>query len=142
MKRIYLLLFVLIGTFNLSACDCVDLSMEEDYANHTNVFKGKIISVDLADDSSYGSIVTIQVITNFKGKTAETVSIRTGLGGPDCGFRFEEGREYVIFASLGTMYSSGYDDKLLEVTYCSNTGLFADKASEMRALNGLFWDER
>lgn len=125
---------MLVASSQLVACDCVGNSVEEDFAIHTNVFKSRVISIE--DGKGYGKIVTVEIITNYKGELSRKVKIRTGNGGPDCGFQFKEGEEYLIFASLGTMYASG-KGKLLETTYCSHTGLFSKRENEVKTVKGL-----
>jgi hypothetical protein len=43
--------------------------------------------------------VTLRVTRRWKGPVADTLVIRTGEGGGDCGIRFQVGAEYLVYAS-------------------------------------------
>ena len=59
-----------------------------------------------SDGRRYGArIVTLVVGARWKGAEADTLRIRTGRGGGDCGFHFLVGESYLVFAS-------GSDDAL------------------------------
>lgn len=134
MKQIYLLFIIMITAFQLQACDCVGSTVKEGYMNHSNVFTARV--VDIKEGVGYGKVITVQIIKNYKGELSKTVKIRTGNGGPDCGFTFRKGEEYLIFASLGMMYANSRVE-LLETTYCTNTGLIAKRTQEIKTLKAL-----
>ena len=53
---------------------------------------------------------TIVVESSFKGaKQGDTLKIRTGYGGGDCGFPFDLGKKYLIYAVFA--YSINYSEK-------------------------------
>ena len=59
------------------------------------VFAGKVMEVK---SEGYGVTVKFHVETVWKGKLSQEVTISTGQGGGDCGYRFQVGDEYVVYA--------------------------------------------
>lgn len=54
-------------------------------------------------------IVTIRVLRMYRGPNGERFTLLTGLGTGDCGFDFETGKEYLVFADTagdGTLFTS------------------------------------
>ena len=106
------------------ACTCIgkDKQTTENELNFVDLaVKGKIIAVtnfDYYDTTSYSvaglkfdskqsgylirkyKVFTLVVDTKFKAtkNTSDTVQIVTGYGGGDCGYEFEIGKEYIVFA--------------------------------------------
>ena len=106
------------------ACTCIgkDKQTTENELNFADLaVKGKIIAVtnfDYYDTTSYSvaglkfdpkqsgylirkyKVFSLAVDTKFKaGKiTSDTVQIVTGYGGGDCGYEFEIGKDYIVFA--------------------------------------------
>ena len=58
-------------------------------------------------------IYTMLVQRRWKGVKRDSVQIMTGTGGGDCGYRFEVGVRYVVFARQGAKY--------LGTSICSRT---------------------
>ncbi len=111
--------FLLLSS-ELLACSCIgERTVKEEIKHSDAVFVGKIVSKELVDvvDSMainmfnsdtvsrkvypYKTIIAkyeLVVTSNYKGKiTSDTVEIYTGLGGGDCGVRFEIGKEYIVY---------------------------------------------
>jgi len=72
--------------------------------------------------------VTFTVGETFKGAAVPTLSLGTGLGGGDCGYAFETGQSYVV-------YAHGEGDAL-QAGICSLTGPASDPRSGLEALRG------
>lgn len=62
-------------------------------------------------------MVHFEVLQIWKGIENSQVMITTGLGGGDCGFDFQVGQEYLVYASKSTMYG----EKTLVAVICSRT---------------------
>jgi hypothetical protein len=62
------------------------------------VFVGEVIQI-IQKPESYGVSVKFRVGNVWKGKLSKEVTIFTGLGGGDCGYRFEVGESYLVYAS-------------------------------------------
>lgn len=69
---------------------------------------------------------TVEVEKKLKGiNLKNTIIIRTGLGDADCGYRFEEGESYLIFASthfwyLGDKHSNSNNENNVYITSLCN----------------------
>jgi hypothetical protein len=118
-KRLFIILtFVLTGLFNsASACSCIGETTVKDAVKSADaVVFGQIISsetiktydtLDLGENVPKNSNLYMMVEVRFKvlvlkkhkGKfKADTLTIVTGVGGGDCGYMFEVGKKYVIYA--------------------------------------------
>lgn len=67
--------------------------------------------------------VEFEVLGTWKGQTEAVVRVRTGLTDADCGFPFETGAAYLVFA-LG-------EPGDLSVTLCSRTALIGDALHDL-----------
>lgn len=81
----------------------------EQFENATAVFVGTVKNIS-AD--GYDNIVDFDVSESQKGSSAKNISVTTSQQGASCGFDFEEGREYIVYAydengNLGTGMCSG-----------------------------------
>jgi hypothetical protein len=73
-------------------------------------------------DGTYGLDVTFDVRTAWKGVRDSVVTVRTGFGGGDCGFPFEEGRQYRVYAFRGADATVYYEQgPWLSTSICSRT---------------------
>ena len=125
MKRTLILLaFLVFGLTSKTAlaCSCGQSSVKDAYKNSDIVISGQIISVTeeyFSDSASikemiglptdqldkhkrvnglYLKKVLIEVETVFKSQTTnDTLTIYTGAGGGDCGYRFKTGQKYIIY---------------------------------------------
>lgn len=124
MKKTLLALTFLIGLLAVNpapayACSCVmPGTPQEEMENAAAVFSGTVVDIESAD---YGYEVTLQVANAWKNIDSSFVTVRTGMGGGDCGFNFVEGETYMVYAV--DSYSNPGE---LEVTICSLTSLLAD----------------
>jgi len=62
----------------------------------TAVFSGKVTSIENQSQLLVG--VTFLVGSTWKGQVAQSVTIQTGGGAGDCGYRFEVGERYLVYA--------------------------------------------
>jgi hypothetical protein len=81
--------------------------------------------------TGYGShrVVTMQVSYVYRGQAEGTVTLITGLGGGDCGFDFEVGQEYLVYANSitgGRLFTS----------ICTGTAPLEQAAAKVRFLRG------
>lgn len=89
---------------------------------------GELIPAD--SDRGYPALrVTFDISHSYKGAGLREVAVTTGLGGGDCGFNFEVGKQYLVFAFAD---SSGH----LSTGICSGTGLLNDSLSARSYLRG------
>jgi len=81
------------------------------------IFEGKVESVELRwklkeaqigdviptvaadlDQNSPAILVSLEVVHSYRGDQQKPVRVSTGLGGGDCGFDFEVGKRYLVYA--------------------------------------------
>jgi hypothetical protein len=98
-------------------------------------------------EMTYVVKVELEIIENFKGEIHQkTVVIYTPLLSATCGFRFEKGKDYIIYASkrnfLTFLFQKENENKRFEnentfwTTHCMRTTEYVKlEADELRALN-------
>ena len=61
---------------------------------------GDVIPTATADLDQYGPVilVSLEILHFYRGDRRRFVSLSTGLGGGDCGFDFEVGKQYLVYA--------------------------------------------
>lgn len=128
MKKSYLFLLAMILASSIFlfpsigfACSCADLQpVEEELASSKAVFTGSVIEINevLQPNGTMKRDVLFEVEQSWKGINQSQVMITTGSGGGDCGYDFEQGQKYLVYASNSSMY--GNDNDLI-TNICSRT---------------------
>lgn len=106
------------------ACECtIPKPPDEALIESDTVFSGKVTGV-YTDDS--GMKISFDVDKAWKGISNDTVSAVTGLGSADCGYPFEEGKEYLVYTYGGgeSLYTSG----------CSRTKPLSEAEQDLKVL--------
>jgi hypothetical protein len=86
---------------------------------------------------------TVLIDTVFKGDISDTIQIRTGFGGGDCGYQFTVGESYLIYAlsessidyvqpKLGRSKEELFG--IFRTDICSRTGLVKDRLLDLNQL--------
>ena len=70
------------------------MNFSEEISEADQIFVGTVRKKTTADKVYY--LFSISQI--FKGDKADTLTIKTGFGGPDCGMIFEVGKTYLIYS--------------------------------------------
>jgi hypothetical protein len=137
-----------------SACSCVPPgSVQEETARSTRAFAGRVTNIEERSQEMYSGwlssaiqwikglfgvpappdhqfyphmLVTFQILETFKGPKASDVQLSTGMGGGDCGYLFETGKTYVV-------YAHGVEGDL-GAGICSLTGPASDPRSGLSVL--------
>ena len=149
MKRV-LLLAMLLTAERVYACSCAPPPAPDGaFARASVVFEGKVIAkddqytafrqaLDAIEDRlgrspswshyerSHGFKVTFEVTTAWKGGPKKRFVLYTGRGGGDCGFPFEKGKTYVVYAYCDTEYCA--------TMICTRTALSTRAAEDLRYL--------
>ncbi|MBP1994394.1 hypothetical protein [Paenibacillus eucommiae] len=117
------------------ACSCAMPQTVEAQFNHSEaVFAGRVIEVK--EDRSLGGRISKSALFElsqiWKGGSESQLIIQTGSGGGDCGYNFEEGKDYLVYAHPSTMYS---DKEALVTIICDRTNVI-DQAQEDLAILG------
>jgi hypothetical protein len=117
----------------VAACDCVNGGPPcKAFKATPNVFTGRVtkistIHVKLQEGESYQqNLVVLQIERNYRGQDGKsTVEVVTGEGGGDCGFSFEEGKRYLVYAyphpATGKLYTG----------ICQRTRLLTEAAEDL-----------
>lgn len=110
----------------------------QNYFDVDAVFLGTvqtISSIEVTDDPAYPPyprrIVRFAVTRAFKGVQGTSVEVTTGAGGGDCGFKFEKGGRYLVYARRTK------DGSRLATSICSRTRPVATAAEDLRYLEDL-----
>jgi len=120
----------------VAACDCVNAGPPcKAFKATPNVFTGRVtristIQVELQKGESYPqNLVVLEIDRNYRGQEGKsTVEVVTGHGGGDCGFLFEEGKRYLVYAyphpATGKLYTG----------ICQRTRLLSEAAEDLEYL--------
>lgn len=123
------LLFIFcVNSFSAFACSCImPGTVAEEVERADAVFFGTVMDVDGPVFGAYvfpDVAVTFTVQEYWKGVFSEPLVIHTGQGGGDCGYPFEEGESYLVYA-----YVDENDD--LHANICSRTALVSDAEEDL-----------
>ena len=149
-----LLLVAVLTPTTAAACSCMPPStVEEEKRQSTSVFLGRVISIEERSpqmDKGWLTVITewisglfgdqvpptdrdfpyrrvsFAVTEMFKGAPAQELQLATGMGGGDCGYFFEIGEEYVVYAHG--------KENALGAGICSLTGPASDPKSGLAEL--------
>ena len=106
-----------------SACSCAGPTPpSEAFDESTAVFAGKVTGIE---SSNYGRTVHFDAERAWKGVTESAVTIKTGTDGGDCGYGFEEGKEYLVYV---------YGSESLTTGICGRTQPIMDAYVDLAAL--------
>ncbi len=113
------------------ACSCVAPGPPKvELAQSVGVFAGRVIDIEKPSGTVMSSadpvIVTLQVSTVWKGPAYKTLVMQTVRESDSCGFPFEPGQEYLVYAR-GT-------ESNLAVSLCSRTRPLAEATEDIRQL--------
>jgi len=125
-------LLVLAGIDPLPACSCaVPRPPLESLLLSDWVFSGTVIEVQIInrDPPVLGGTLaaTFQIESLFKGQAGSEIVIHTAIGGAVCGFNFELGQSYLVYAGRG-----GGDKP--STSHCTRTRLLSQANDDIRAL--------
>ena len=119
------------------ACSCVQPgSPSEELEKFSAVFAGRVISIEHSYDPN-GRTVTrddrstigFEVSAVWKGTVHEDIYITTPPTGGTCGFTFDVGEEYIVYA-----YDSPYEDGGYSTGICSRTALLGGAQEDLDEL--------
>lgn len=107
------------------ACSCSGpRPPDEMFEKSTAVFAGTVVSIETGD---YSRTVHFGVERAWKGVSARTLALTTAGSGASCGYDFDKGKEYVV-------YAHGSEESSLEASMCSRTQLLADAYDDLAYL--------
>ena len=78
------------------ACECKrNSSVEQEFSDAKTVFVGKVIEIK---DSKPDAVITLKVERMWKGIKTETMVLLTDNRGKGCGYIFNKGERYLVYA--------------------------------------------
>jgi hypothetical protein len=124
-------LFMLVGVRSGLACTCAPpQSATQELKRATAVFSGKVLEAKRHKQSAdlFASVeVVFEVEKVWKGVDEKTVSIFTSSQSSACGYRFKEGRTYLV-------YAHGIAEGRLATSICSRTRRLKDAREDLKEL--------
>ena len=85
------------------ACSCTNYpDFDRAYAQSDAIFLGEVLEVTSAAPGYYDAVwATVRVEAHWKGAPPETVRVLTGANDGNCGFGFQTGERYLVYAFRG-----------------------------------------
>lgn len=123
-----LILALAVGAWEPSAaeaCSCAPLSFEDQRAEAAAIFEGRVEQIVSDEDGTLS--VAFHVTQAWRGVAQERIEVSTASSGAACGFTFEVGQHYLVYATS--------PESTLRVSLCSRTARM-DDAGEDRQLLG------
>ena len=125
--------FLLFTNTEIFACSCLPF-VDESVMQQVNrakkdaraVFSGKVLKVVRKPGSS-SVVVKFRAEKSWKGNVSRRISISTGADSALCGFNFEVGKSYLI-------YAQGTDAKNLQTNICTRTAGLPNAKADLKAL--------
>ena len=133
-----------------AACTCMSPKRPacEVYWQTAAIFVGRVVTIQaeeapsntgandltstVSSQQDMARVVIMEVLEDWQGVDGEKrVEVRTGAGGGDCGFDFEDGETYVVYANRARQTSR------LETGICSRTAKLEDAAIDLAYMRGL-----
>jgi len=106
-----------------AACSCMQQTQEDAAQNAVAIFEGRVTRIE---NPSGQPKVHFQVVRSFKGSSQESLAASTANSSASCGYGFEEGKSYLVYASQ--------EEGALWVSLCSRTALIADASEDLGKL--------
>ncbi len=120
---------------NSYACSCMTAPPPRQALKEAKaVFVGEVISKEVLDvTDQYGTQPVVRVIFSvsrkWKGVEGTEAIMHTSGWNPACGFRFEEGKKYLVYA-----YPDRWKLNVLETGICNRTVEIENAKKDLRAL--------
>lgn len=94
----------------------------------------KVVAKEVGKKGSGGFTMHVEVrfavSAEYRGSVGPTVELVTGAGGGDCGYNFEQGREYLVYAHRGA-------DGVLSTGICTPTKALEDAVEDLQFIGSL-----
>lgn len=126
---------LLLSSTAVLACSCelpkqgetVKQAVKRAHQNSNAVFAGEVVEV-ITNPKVFYLKVRFKVERSWKNARTEELTIRTGRSiGGDCGYRFEVGEHYLV-------YAYGSEREMLETNICQRTRKLADAEEDLKLL--------
>lgn len=90
------------------------------------VFSGTVVVIDKKPGDLYAA-VRFKIEESWKGMSSKEATVFTGQGGGDCGYKFEVGQRYLVYAYR-------YNDTDLGTNICQRTASLIQAAEDLKVL--------
>ena len=130
MKK-YIYISLVLGIFLFAsaeksfACSCMvtpeplKKQIQNAFTGANAIFSGEVVEIKESATDNYGVLVKFRVSKSWKGESTQEITIRTAKDSAMCGYNFEVGGKYLV-------YADGLKDNL-STTNCSRTSTFNPK---------------
>ena len=125
-SHLFVVVLVALPASRAEACSCAELGVEEAIAGAHAIFEGVVDSSEV-DDAADVRVVRFAVTQAWRGVSTERVEVHTHASEAACGYSFEVGRAYLVYASRAS-------DDGLRVSLCSRTRLMDEAGEDRRVL--------
>ena len=119
-----------LGASRARACSCAARTPEQAFESASAVFEGQVTGIERSKAGPDGGapelLVTLRVVRAWKGVDHEQVTVLTAGDEAACGYRFQDGKSYLVYAPPGEPH--------LRVSLCSRTRPAAEAREEMDAM--------
>lgn len=95
------------------------------------IFTGTVLEI-IKQPGDFYVTVKFKVEESWKGLRSAEATVFTGQGGGDCGYKFETGKQYLVYAYKRS-------DSELETNICQRTALLAESAEDLKVLGKGRW---
>lgn len=125
---------LLISPTHAYACSCLmppGTSEEQliamDFESSAAVFAGEVTHIQTKPTGGFLPVTVIFKVSEvWKGAVSDQLSVRTGMNGSDCGFGFQTGQQYLVYAR---------DTRgILSTGICYRTALLSNAALDLAEL--------
>lgn len=123
---------------DLSACSCLGpFSPAVAFERADAVFSGKVVAIAVDTTDWWRNLrVTIRVSEQWKGKAVQLVNVYTSSVSSACGYPFEKGSSYLVYAyysepSEGPLHCDG----CLVTSICNRTRSMSEASEDLQYLN-------
>jgi hypothetical protein len=133
---VLLLTTVFLGAAAACTCQYGGAPVCQDYWRTDVVFAGTVvgsakITIGEGDNKYDQRLVRFEVAQIFRGELTAKAEIVTGWGGGDCGYRFNDGETYLVYASRNKQ------DQRLQTSICTRTRPISKAAEDLDFIRNL-----
>ena len=109
MKKILVITASLFGVLPVSlaiACSCLPRTPEQTFASSQSVFAGQAIEITQLRQEEKVRVI-FKVSRVWKGRRSPRLVVTTSGSSASCGYSFEQGKEYLVYASAEPRLTTG-----------------------------------
>ena len=126
------LAFLIFTNTEVHACSCIQRDetltqqVRKAKTDARAIFSGKVLEV-VRKPENHEVVVKFRVDKSWKGNVSKQMTITTGADSAMCGYNFEVGKSYLI-------YAQGSDTSSLQTNICTRTAQYAAAKADIKVL--------